>query len=537
MSMNPPPYPFVVGQQPQYQPQYQQQQEPQEQQPQQPMQQPLSYHQLPQLAIPAPPPGLQFQPYQTFAPQAPMLTSPSSTVHTLPHPYHYPGFQYQQQAQQIPQSISPLPPQSTSPKSLSQLPLRQFTSTPIVPLQQHHDDRSSKTPSTSGSSAILSPYNVSSAGSMAQIAKKPIERPIEKPKFSTTTTTTPSAPATTSEPLVHSYDVANIRGGSIISYDSNGHVTKPRVTTTMWEDEKTLCYQVEANGVSVVRRADNDMINGTKLLNVAKITRGRRDGILKAERIRHVVKIGSMHLKGVWIPFERAQVMAEREKIADYLYPLFVKDIQSVLKETSNHEDERMSRINSPPNDPMSSLNPPSQGPMSLHPPNTYDPWYSTRNIPQPTPTTTTILPQPAQFGLPTQSRTTPPFAIQYTPAHTTIRPHPNTPNFDYSTNSSTPNPNSRLIFNQNLAPPLTSVTPTPSDTSTTTAPSLTSIRPLSVTPTASDARQQQNVMGFVPAPQPQQLHQSSSQLLRSTSGKSDTTDRSTSDSDGSKND
>lgn len=49
-----------------------------------------------------------------------------------------------------------------------------------------------------------------------------------------------------------------------------------------------------------LKNADNHMINGTKLLNVAGMTRGRRDGILKSEKIRHVVKIGPMHLKGVW---------------------------------------------------------------------------------------------------------------------------------------------------------------------------------------------------------------------------------------------
>lgn len=107
---------------------------------------------------------------------------------------------------------------------------------------------------------------------------------------------------------------------------------RPRVTTTMWEDEKTLCYQVDANNVSVVRRADNNMINGTKLLNVAQMTRGRRDGILKLEKIRHVVKIGLMHLKGVWIPFERALAMAQREGIVDLLYPLFVRDIKRVIQ-------------------------------------------------------------------------------------------------------------------------------------------------------------------------------------------------------------
>lgn len=96
---------------------------------------------------------------------------------------------------------------------------------------------------------------------------------------------------------------------------------KPRVTATLWEDEGSLCFQVEARGICVARRegmfdrcqvwlmcdseaniahADNHMINGTKLLNVAGMTRGRRDGILKSEKVRHVVKIGPMHLKGVW---------------------------------------------------------------------------------------------------------------------------------------------------------------------------------------------------------------------------------------------
>ncbi|EJS42437.1 sok2p [Saccharomyces arboricola H-6] len=125
--------------------------------------------------------------------------------------------------------------------------------------------------------------------------------------------------------------------------NSSSAIIRPRVTTTMWEDEKTLCYQVEANGISVVRRADNDMINGTKLLNVTKMTRGRRDGILKAEKIRHVVKIGSMHLKGVWIPFDRALAIAQREKIADYLYPLFIRDIQGVLKQNNPNNESSSS--------------------------------------------------------------------------------------------------------------------------------------------------------------------------------------------------
>ncbi|KAI0395392.1 apses-domain-containing protein [Xylariaceae sp. FL0594] len=122
--------------------------------------------------------------------------------------------------------------------------------------------------------------------------------------------------------------------------DTTGQIAppgmKPRVTATLWEDEGSLCFQVEARGICVARREDNHMINGTKLLNVAGMTRGRRDGILKSEKIRHVVKIGPMHLKGVWIPFERALDFANKEKITEMLYPLFVHNIGALLYHPTN---------------------------------------------------------------------------------------------------------------------------------------------------------------------------------------------------------
>ncbi|KAL6714695.1 hypothetical protein ACLMJK_008120 [Lecanora helva] len=124
------------------------------------------------------------------------------------------------------------------------------------------------------------------------------------------------------------------------SVDTSGQIAptgmKPRVTATLWEDEGCMCFQVEAKGVCVARRDDNHMINGTKLLNVAGMTRGRRDGILKSEKTRHVVKIGPMHLKGVWIPFDRALDFANKEKITESLYPLFVHNIGALLYHPTN---------------------------------------------------------------------------------------------------------------------------------------------------------------------------------------------------------
>ncbi|KAI8074149.1 transcription regulator HTH, apses-type DNA-binding domain-containing protein, partial [Gongronella butleri] len=106
---------------------------------------------------------------------------------------------------------------------------------------------------------------------------------------------------------------------------------RPKLTTTLWEDERTICFQVDANGICVARREDNDMINGTKLLNVAGMSRGKRDGILKNEKGRVVVKVGAMHLKGVWITFERAKALSAQFKIQEILYPLFVDNPQTFL--------------------------------------------------------------------------------------------------------------------------------------------------------------------------------------------------------------
>ncbi|KAG0042510.1 hypothetical protein BGZ83_000386 [Gryganskiella cystojenkinii] len=101
---------------------------------------------------------------------------------------------------------------------------------------------------------------------------------------------------------------------------------RARLTHTVWEDERTFCFQVDVKGVCVARRSDNNMVNGTKLLNVVGMSRGKRDGILKNEKGRIVVKVGAMHLKGVWIPLDRAVHHAKAHNIEDSLHPLLVED-------------------------------------------------------------------------------------------------------------------------------------------------------------------------------------------------------------------
>ncbi|KAF1799041.1 hypothetical protein FB192DRAFT_1450530 [Mucor lusitanicus] len=138
-------------------------------------------------------------------------------------------------------------------------------------------------------------------------------------------------------------------------------LSRPRLTTTLWEDESTICYQVDCRGICVARRQDNNMINGTKLLNVAGMSRGKRDGILKNERGRVVVKVGAMHLKGVWIPFVRAKALANQFKILDILYPIFSDDPATYLYPSHLHQMNRFNNSNSSSNHHPSHAKAPNQ--------------------------------------------------------------------------------------------------------------------------------------------------------------------------------
>ncbi|CDS06303.1 hypothetical protein LRAMOSA08831 [Lichtheimia ramosa] len=172
-------------------------------------------------------------------------------------------------------------------------------------------------------------------------------------------------------------------------------IPKPKLTTTVWEDQCTLCYQVDVNNVCVTRRQDNDMINGTKLLNVVGMSRGKRDGILKNEKGRLVVRVGAMHLKGVWITYQRAKDLALKYKIMDLVYPLFAEDPSEFLSSTNNSSSN--SKNNNSSSSSCSSLTSAaseteatSSTATTPKSSNEYLPWQSSTMVPPPSTTTTT---------------------------------------------------------------------------------------------------------------------------------------------------
>ncbi|KAI8143881.1 transcription regulator HTH, apses-type DNA-binding domain-containing protein [Fennellomyces sp. T-0311] len=148
-------------------------------------------------------------------------------------------------------------------------------------------------------------------------------------------------------------------------FGPSASLARPKLTTTVWEDEGTVCYQVDAKGICVARRADNEMVNGTKLLNVVGMSRGKRDGILKNEKDRVVIKVGAMHLKGVWITLRRAKYLATKFRICDLLYPLFEDDPKKFVYSTAppNHPGSNAAAaagVTSPPASVSSSRRPSS---------------------------------------------------------------------------------------------------------------------------------------------------------------------------------
>jgi protein SOK2 len=73
--------------------------------------------------------------------------------------------------------------------------------------------------------------------------------------IATAGTTLPAIPADEGYSRQQGFDIGYGRGQG---FDTTGQIQppgkKPRVTATLWEDEGSLCFQVEAKGACVARR-------------------------------------------------------------------------------------------------------------------------------------------------------------------------------------------------------------------------------------------------------------------------------------------
>lgn len=152
---------------------------------------------------------------------------------------------------------------------------------------------------------------------------------------------------------------------------NNMELESRKVFAKYWSTDGVFYYCMEINKVSVCRRSIDSFVNGTKLLNAANLTRGRRDGLLKKITNKFVVRNGIAPLRGVWIPLHVAQDFARLEDIEDVSYPLLEEDLEDAFKnnpEFVNAISKKMKNFkdNSEPVNNMSqALNSPKESSVS----------------------------------------------------------------------------------------------------------------------------------------------------------------------------
>ncbi|KAG4087467.1 hypothetical protein H8356DRAFT_1316077 [Neocallimastix lanati (nom. inval.)] len=129
----------------------------------------------------------------------------------------------------------------------------------------------------------------------------------------------------------------NINEKSLVKTTKN-QSEEPKLILIPWEDKNTFVFQLKVGTRTLSRRIDNHTVNGTKLLNIGGLTRGRRDGILKNEKERNVIKHGPLNLKGVWIPLSRARLITEKHNINPEVNIILEDDPSKYLDKESQME-------------------------------------------------------------------------------------------------------------------------------------------------------------------------------------------------------
>lgn len=99
-----------------------------------------------------------------------------------------------------------------------------------------------------------------------------------------------------------------------------------------WLEQEVHCYRLEIGDHKVCRRQDTHFINASKLIKLSSITRGRRDAILRAEKVKYTVRKDQIDFRGVWVPFERARYLAVLVGIYDQVQDLFSYDMECVYQ-------------------------------------------------------------------------------------------------------------------------------------------------------------------------------------------------------------
>ncbi|KAK6953744.1 hypothetical protein Daesc_003706 [Daldinia eschscholtzii] len=117
---------------------------------------------------------------------------------------------------------------------------------------------------------------------------------------------------------------SNMRLGNGIGHDHNA----PQIYSAVYSG--TDVYEMEVNGVAVMRRRADSWLNATQILKVANIDKGKRTKILEKEiqtGEHEKVQGGYGKYQGTWIKFERGVEVCRQYGVEELLRPLLIYDM------------------------------------------------------------------------------------------------------------------------------------------------------------------------------------------------------------------
>src|ERR1700709_926806 len=91
-------------------------------------------------------------------------------------------------------------------------------------------------------------------------------------------------------------------------------------------------YEMEVNGVAVMRRRSDSWLNATQILKVAGVDKGKRTKVLEKEiltREQEKVQGGYGKYQGTWINYRRGREFCRQYGVEEILRPLLDYDMSS----------------------------------------------------------------------------------------------------------------------------------------------------------------------------------------------------------------
>ncbi|WEW57018.1 transcriptional regulator swi6 [Emydomyces testavorans] len=103
---------------------------------------------------------------------------------------------------------------------------------------------------------------------------------------------------------------------------------KPQIYTAVYSNVSV--YEMEVNGVAVMRRRSDSWLNATQILKVAGVVKARRTKTLEKEVVsgeHEKVQGGYGKYQGTWVSYERGVELCRRYHVEDLLRPLLEYDM------------------------------------------------------------------------------------------------------------------------------------------------------------------------------------------------------------------